>query len=788
MLKTFTSDLRHNLIKIFCLSTGLAIGMLLVAKVYFEKTFDTFLPDAEKIHIVSESVTTNGEYKEYAQTAGGIAPALKRYVPQIENATRFIDFFGDQNVSLPDGRRFATKGIALADSCFFDVFRQKTYLGDPHEVLAVEWNCMIPQSLAEKMGEDVIGKALTSQAAPGMQAVIGGIYEDFPENSVMKNQIYMSLSTIGHFAYDGRENMIGNDSYKSYVTYSPDISYEDIKPNIRRMLTENLPKEVLEQSHYNILTEPLVGYYASQPGVRTMDWILTALATIILLSASLNYLLIVLGQMQWRAKEMAVRKCFGTGNRKIFSMILGESLAYMIVSLALAVLIIASLKKECLQLLGVDAFTLLMTDRIWILDLIVCLVMLAITGILPAWLFCRTPVSGAFRKSGNGKKFWKLALLSVQFFVSGFLFCFLVLIMRQYRMIDNADLGYDYKDVAIADINTIPEENRQTLISELRRLGSVERVATATMDFSQWGSGNNLWPAGHTEKQYNYSEMYNADPEIFPLLGIKFLQGKAFDALPDTISHKIVVEEKLIGVINRFFDGKGDHIIGQKYLVSEHHDSNGNNEYEICGVVPDMRRGGFTSHDSDPRPAIIYPTDTPQRTLYVRFKKLEGETLAQAQEVIDRLFPDKEIVIFAMKDEIDTKKAPVKHFGTSVMIAGIIIILITLVGLIGYTANEVNRRAKEIAIRKVNGMSVGDILKIFVKDILFVAIPSLLLGFIGAIIIGKRWLGQFTDQVSLSPLSMLGTVTVILVILAAVVIAACLRVAKANPVNYLRDE
>lgn len=102
MFRFLTSDFRRNLIKILCLSVGMAIGMLLAAKVYFEQTFDMFLTDSDRVYVVKESVETNGEYREYAHTAGAIAPGLKRYVPQVEAATRAVQLTGGGTVKTPD--------------------------------------------------------------------------------------------------------------------------------------------------------------------------------------------------------------------------------------------------------------------------------------------------------------------------------------------------------------------------------------------------------------------------------------------------------------------------------------------------------------------------------------------------------------------------------------------------------------------------------------------------------------------------------------------------------------
>ncbi|MBP3589099.1 MAG: ABC transporter permease, partial [Muribaculaceae bacterium] len=155
MLKFFTSDLRRNLTKIFCLTIGLAIGLLLVAKAFVEQSFDHAIPEYGNMYLVTESVTRNGEFSEYLSTPGAIAPGLKRYVPQVEKATRVSTLFGSLSVRTPDGKLVEADGVTLADSCLFDVLRWPVSIGNPKEALTVEDYCMIPRSLAEKLGDDV---------------------------------------------------------------------------------------------------------------------------------------------------------------------------------------------------------------------------------------------------------------------------------------------------------------------------------------------------------------------------------------------------------------------------------------------------------------------------------------------------------------------------------------------------------------------------------------------------------------------------------------------------------
>ena len=185
---------------------------------------------------------------------------------------------------------------------------------------------------------------------------------------------------------------------------------------------------------------------------------------------------------------------------------------------------------------------------------------------------------------------------------------------------------------------------------------------------------------------------------------------------------------------------------------------------------------------------MLFPSSWIESNLYIRFNRLDAETLAQAQAVVDRLLPDNDLYVLPFRMRIESLNDPVRTFGTSVLIAGMAVMLITLIGLVGYTSDEVRRRAKEIAIRKVNGTSTGSILRMFCSDILKVALPSLLLGGVAAVIVARRWLAQFTDQVPLSPGIMVGCILGAVVLLLAVVVLNALSVARSNPVEYLRTD
>lgn len=794
MIKFFTSDLRRNLIKIFCLTIGLAIGFLLVARVYFEQTYDTHFQDYERIYRVTESALMGDKNDEFAQTPGAIGPGMKRFIPQVEVATRETLMLPDRTpIKTEDGKIIESGGVRMADSCFFKVFVTPCVAGNLEESLELKHTCVIPRSLAEKIGGDVIGQVLTCPSfSEEYKVMIGGVYEDFPLNtSIGSDHIYLSLSSISVISYDGRDNWEGNDRYMTYVRLAEGVNPEDVRAGMDKMIEENLSKEAIEVFHLNFHLKPFATFYTGQKGVKMTIRILSLLAIIMLMSAGLNYLLVTIGQMDGRSKEMAVRKCFGTSNTKIFARVMTESLIMLLISLALAVLISFCFSEECRKLLGHTPAELYTTGNVILVEAIVILVLLILTGAIPAWMYCKTPVMHAFRPSISGRKIWKLCLLSLQFFAASMLICLLVLVGRQYRMLANTDMGFDYKNIGIAHVGSMPMNKRHALVEAIRRVPGVAGVASAYMDFAMHASGNNIWIGDDVERQKNVSDMYQASPNIFEVLGIDFVKGETFRSDADSTLHQVVVEERLVDVLKDYYnlDVEGDNVLGQRFHITEHLGIEGYSEFEICGVIKNMQRNGFELEGADQRGAVIFPeSKRVMAYIYVRFDKISPAVIDDVQNIIDEIAPTAEVYIIPYEETIKGFLEPIKTFGTSVMIVGLVIFVIALIGLTGFVTDEVQRRAKEIAIRKVTGTSARSIVRMLCAETSRVAVPSLIAGGALAMIVGREWLSQFTTQVSLSPISMIVCLLVLMGFILLIVVLNSMKVASGNPVKYLRDE
>lgn len=786
VLKSLNQRGQHNWIKIVCLAVGLATGIVLIGKAGFEQSWDKFFPTSDRIYVVCEDIIMDGEYKHYPQTAGAVAHGIKRYCPQVEAATRYTSFAWDMPIVTDDDKRVRTN-YALVDSCFFDVFPFRILVGNPKKTLSQVDCCMIPRSLAEKlMGIenplDLVGKKIYYNIRGGWALTVGGIYEDIPLNSKLHGmEVMVSMPTITRIMFDGRDNWVGNDRYESYVRLAKGIMPDDLKPQIEKMKRDNLPLDELKKAGVDLgfSVQPLVDYHTKDEGTRRMTWIVSILAAVLIGCAVMNYLLLVIGGISQRAKEMAVHQCYGAEARHIYQKVLTESVIHLLLSLTLAALLLFLFKDTIEELVGAPLIVLLLTgSNIWLI-VSTCLVVLLITGLVPSWIYTHIPLAAAFKNYNHSHRIWKLLLLGLQFASATFLIILLIVVGRQYRMMVNDDPGYDYSTLGSLLVDGVSIDQRQLAMDELRKLSSVKGVTMSYANLTQHQSGDNILLPGDDREYMNIADLYYVGDGYFDVMEIPLVSGRTFTEQTDTL-REVMVSRKFE---ERMKELAGwDQALGKQIICTSFQ-----GPYTIVGVFEDTRIGSITNPDT--RPSVCYYSRKPEQMHYIliRFQSMDG--LEAANKLVKELVTDNpDISIVPYNQMVTELYADAHRFRTTVMIGGLVALMIALIGLTGYLAGEIARRQKEIAIRKVNGARIADVLKLFHTDILRVALPAVMIGAIGAWYVARLWLEQFSEKTTLSPIILVGGALAVIIVILSVVCLGCYRVASSNPVNYLKTE
>ena len=780
------------LIKVLSLGIGLAVGIVLIAKVFFELSYDSFYKDIDRVYTIRTWYSQQGDEHDYGQVSGAVAVGFMEEVPGVEAGTRTTYVFNGDTYLDENGNKLKAT-LVCADTCFFKVFDRPILAGDPEQALS-KWGCvMVSRSFAEKLVDEmpgqaahdvsgVIGKQIANADMDGLKLTIEGVYEDFPKNGSQDYDILLSMETYGKQSTD---NWMGNDRYRGYVKLAPGVDPSTLTDAIRKMQEAHQQLEQIEAQGTSLkyFLKPFSTLHTSDPEVKTQVILLSIVAALLIIISLLNYILIVISSMVKRSKEVGVRKCYGAEGKHIYGMLAKEALLHIVLSLVIAAIIIFAGRGIVENLLGVPFQTLLVSQSIMAIAAVLLFV-LVISIVVPAELYQRIPVYAALKNYTENSRRWKLGLLGVQVLINVFLVVMMLIIGRQYQKVSNADTGYDYKNLYYFDLFDGDRQAQVRAVETLKRLPEVSGVA-ASYNLPYMGSnGDNVYLPEDDRELFNIADQYDCSPEFYDLMGIRFLEGRA-----PRDSSEIVVDEKFVTKMAEFTDWS-DGAVGKLVFITGHDRSGdtGRRYFTISGIYKPYLIGNLTGVDE--RPSALFYGEIGSMNSWMPhiLVKVRTEALDNVRGALNEALPDKEINIVSYEEQMRAAYADSKKMRNTMALGAVFSLLIALLGLIGFIKDESLRRSKEMAVRKINGATTRDILSVFASDILKLSTVMAVIACIAAYFVAHKWLEQFAEKVSLHPLYFIGGALLVLTIVLGVVVLNCLRIARANPVESLKAE
>lgn len=780
---------KNLILKIISLGVSLAIGMILIAKVCFEMTYDHHYKDGKQIYSIITGYSQQGDAaKTFNKVSGAIAPGFKENIPGVEEATRITGLFNSEKFYDENHNAITGKSI-IADTCFFKIFNRPILIGNPQEVLNIPREVMVSKTFAQKLGniENVVGTTIYNEEMPDVLFTIGGVYEDFPKNSSFNADVLISMAS---YHKRSTENWIGNDRYWAYVKLAKGVDPLSLKDNIRKMQEKYQPIEEIEKEGTLLWYEldPFLKQHLQNNYYRNTVIIFTIVAFLLIFTGLLNYLLIVLYSVVSRSKEVGVRKCYGANSKNIYGLFLKEAALDLILSIILAICIILASNNIITTIVGVELKYLFTPISWWVL-IGVCFIVFVISSLLPAQMFSKIPVSSAFRNYQESKKKWKKTLLFVQFLFSVFLLTLLSVIGSQYKKMINSDPGYEYENIVFFDIRGINEKSKLTyLMDKLSSNANVDMVEACESLPFEGSSGNNIYLPNSKKELFNVADQYAATKGFFKMMNFKILEGR------EPLSPKdVAVSESFVKKMQSF-ENWNDGAIGKSVFITEH-SQYFDDVYTICGVYEDYLIGNTASADVRPSVRFFgelttviaddYSINMPY--IFVKLNKLSGESIAEIENIIKESELGKEIDILSYKEEFNSQYDLFKNQKNTLLIGVIFTLVISLIGLIGYIKDETNRRRTEMAIRKINGATSKIIVELFVKEILGIYIIAAVIADAAAYYVSKMWLTLFANQIKLNIWYFVISNVILLIIITLIVIINSIRIANSNPVDSLKD-
>lgn len=773
-------------LKALPLSLGLALSIVLIAKICFDLSYDSFYNDVDRIYAIRTGLSREGEAADYANISGAVAPGFRQYVPGVEEATRITGIFDSNKYYTEDRQTIASDGsIVCADTSFFRIFNRKILAGNPEEVLMTPLSLMVSESFAEKLGGAglAVGKKIRNSDMPDLEMTVGGVYEDFPKNSM--HDIDLMLSMVS-YSSQSTENWVGNDRYNGYVKLQEGVDPSSLTGAIRLMQEKNQPIEEFEKNGLKIwyYLTPLDRLHTGDRNVRS-SMILFAIVSLLLISISvLNYMLSTVTAFVERSKSFATRKCFGAEWKDIYGVLFREALVTVGAAVLMAAVILAAGRGIILNIMGVTLESMLVPLSYAVIAAVVVIVLL-FTALVPGYIYMNVPIAAAMRRFNDTRYRWKYILLISQFTINVFLFGMLGVVMAQYGKVMNGDPGYEYRNVLYAYTGGLSEQNVETAMNSLSGVTGVESMIRMSYLPFEPSSGNNIYLPGSDKELFNIADQYFATESFFTFFDVPIIEGR------EPLSPgEVAVSRSFVEKMREFADWS-DGAVGKSVLVTEHSQSLGPDEaFTVSGVYEDYVIGSLNNMDERPSVRFFGVGGRDYLSyLLIKVDRITPEVLDAVDKALSDAAPEGlDIEVMSYEEQMKNLYSDNRKMRDTFVIGCLLALFISVFGLIGYIGNEASRRSKEIAIRKINGATAADIVAMFVKDSLKMSAIAVILGDVLMWFAASRYLEQFPERVSLNALYFVAADVLLLVIVMVTVIVNCVKISVSNPVDSIKNE
>jgi putative ABC transport system permease protein len=798
-----------SFINITGLSVSIAFCLVLFFYIRYEQSYDTFHEKKDHLFRLEMSntfpssdtakksvfsfLTKNDDVKNQLVFPVIIASNMQNEFPEIKAITRFKDN-GDQLVKV-NNQTFKEKHFLFADPNFFTTFSFHLLKGNAQTVLSSNNDVVISTSLAKKYfgSEDPLGKTLELNMDTTLLYTVSGVAEDAPENSSIQYDLIVPIESDPGYQEQIKEGFNqANTLYMVDLADNIDCKKFEVKMNkwVKDYYIKPFKAEYgqyykdydftnfrwylrpITECHYNISAG--WGHYTNAKSIYQ----LSCLVIIILLIASLNYILLVISNAAARTQEIGVRKVLGAKRMSVILQFWTETQLLVIISIAFGLLLLQPL---------LFLFNHVMDTRIILADfswkeIVLSLVSLGVLlGVLAAYypaliLSKMKPVSiiKSFQTFKINPRFSKIMVI-VQYTTCVVLMVAAFVIYLQMHYINNKDLGFDKDQVLMIRNPTWDADFTKRVRSRLKEYAETQ---SSIMSFSGMNGGldgsynNNGFRLNGEQK---WLKQLSVDYNYFEMLGIKFVAGRPFShAISSDTSKEIrpsIVNETLFKMLGK--DAK----LG---VYNEAIRST------IIGVVKDYNFETL-SKKIEPEQHVLAGGFEEFFMFKVRAGDMQN-TIAKLQKKWKQITNDYPFEYTFLDASITKMYEADKRWQSIIEASCFFAIFIACLGLFGLSSINAANRTKEIGIRKVLGASMIDIVAALSSGFLITFIMGIVIASPIAYWIMKNWLQNFAYRVDLNWWIFLVVGLIAFIIAFMTICFKAIKAARANPVDGLRSE
>lgn len=799
-----------SIVNLLGLCVSLTTTVIIYIYVSYEYSFDNFHANIDRIYRVNQTFLWREDPdSQFARTGPGVAYSVKEEIPEIELMT-CIHTPGSQVISYtpPSNQTIALEQgvVYAADTNFFKMFDFRFIYGHEAAALQTVNTLVFSKEAAEAyFGKtDPVGKqVLVGEGTERKAFEVTGVVE-VPENSSIRFDVLFSMKNypIERFSWSWVWTQL-----ETYVRLVPGANLNDVRAKLAEVPAKHVGTTlqavfnttyedyIKSGKRWDLFLQPMTELHLPNTTIagNSMDSAnknvllsLIGVSVFIVLLSCVNFTNLSIAQFTRRVKDTSLRKVLGMGKRDLTITAFMEATAFCLGSFILALAATQMLLPAFSMLTGRQLTLNLLSDPNLLPGGIALSLLMAISSSIYPVIYLNSfnPVEGIKSKTQRGpqRRFFQNSIVVFQFSVSIILVICTAIVFQQLKFASTKDVGFDRENLALVQhVELI--KNGESLADQISTLPGVVSTSWCASAPPQVWDGDSFNAEG--SDQAIQLAFTRGDEGYVPTLGLKINIGRNFLKENPADVNGVLINEATVKRIGWALD---ESVIGKKIYYDQA-------TFEVIGVLADFN---FWTAFEDVEPLAIFHMKT--TGMYTSSKNyiltrlapgspdaIEG-TLSLMEETWHKNSGDSPFGYTFIDDTFARAFLTQQRFGNVLTVMAGLAIMIASLGLLGMIIYALERRTKEIGIRKVNGASLADILLLISRRYVKLIALAFLIGAPLSYYIMDRWLQDFAYRIVPSSWIFVGTGFGVLVVAVLITGYHSIKASMMNPVNVLRDE